>query len=52
MYSLCVPFYFSGIHAEEHICWVSSRKVQLPIPGDDSHCMEDGRDHNDANHQK
>lgn len=30
----------------------SSRKMWLPTPGEDSHCMEDSKDHNNIKCQK
>lgn len=38
--------------AAELTAGVWSRKIQLPIPNEVSHCVEDNKDHNDANYQK
>lgn len=37
------------LHVHIHKLW--SMKTQLPIPGEDSFCEEDGKDHNTTNHR-
>ena len=38
----------NGCRERKSIANVSSRKIQLPNPSEDSHCVEDGKDHNNA----
>lgn len=44
-----ILLYISTINCCLTLCYVWSRKIQLTVPGKDSHCMkDDGKEHKDA----